>query len=200
MLFWLPLKRRFPLLVLGIALFTIFVGASASVVRAAVMGVLGLCAMQTNRKADIRLLVLWTAFFMLLFNPKQLWFDAGFQLSFLAVIGLAELSNPISKLTKWLPETLGIRESMTATLAAQAATLPLSMLVFRQASLVAPFVNLLIAPLIPLAMLFGFAGTVIGIGWQALGLVPSYMAWGLLNVIIVVAQACSALPYAALTW
>lgn len=200
MLFWLPLKRRFPLLVLGIALFTIFVGASASVVRAAVMGVLGLCAMQTNRKADIRLLVLWTAFFMLLFNPKQLWFDAGFQLSFLAVIGLAELSHPISKLTKWLPETLGIRESMTATLAAQAATLPLSMLVFRQVSLVAPFANLLVAPLIPLAMLFGFAGTVIGIGWQALGLVPSYMAWGLLNVIIVVAQACSALPYAALTW
>lgn len=200
MLFWLPLKRRFPLLVLGIVLFTVFVGASASVVRAAVMGILGLCAIQTSRKADIRLLVLWTAFSMLLFNPKQLWFDAGFQLSFLAVIGLAELSAPIAKLTTWLPETLGIRQSMTATLAAQAATLPLSMLVFRQVSLVAPFANLLVAPLIPLAMLFGFLGTVIGVGWQALGLVPSYVAWGLLNVIIAIAQACAALPYAALMW
>ncbi|HRH93831.1 MAG TPA: ComEC/Rec2 family competence protein [Candidatus Peribacteria bacterium] len=200
MLFWLPLKRRFPLLVLGIALFTVFVGASASVVRAAVMGILGLFALQHNRQANIRLLVLWTAFFMLMLNPKQLWFDAGFQLSFLAVIGLAELSGPLGKRLQWLPETLGIRDSLIATMAAQIATLPLSMLVFRQLSLVAPFANILVAPLIPLAMLFGFIGTVLGFVWMPLGLVPSYVAWGILNLIIVITKACAAVPYAAVFW
>ncbi len=200
MLFWLPLKRRFPLLVIGITLFTVFVGASASVVRAAVMGILGLFALQTNRQANIRLLVLWTAFFMLLVNPKQLWFDAGFQLSFLAVIGLAEFSKPLGKVLQWLPEALGIRDSLIATLAAQIATLPLSMLVFRQLSLVAPFANILVAPLIPLAMLFGFIGTVLSFAWQPLGLLPSYAAWGLLNVIMVLTKLSAALPFAAVYW
>jgi competence protein ComEC len=200
MLFWVPLKKRFPLLVAGIALFTLFVGASASVVRAAVMGVLGLLALQQNRKADIRLLVLWSAFFMLLINPRQLWFDAGFQLSFLAVIGLAELSRPVGKALARLPETLGIRESLTATMSAQISTLPLTMLVFKQLSLVAPFANLLVAPLIPLAMLLGFIGTVLGFAWEPLGLPPSYLAWGLLNMIIVIGKSAASLPYAAVTW
>ncbi len=200
MLFWVPLKRRFPLLVIGIALFTIFVGASASVVRAAVMGILGLFALQTNRKADVRLLILWSAFFMLLLNPKQLWFDAGFQLSFLAVLGLAELSRLMGKVLGWLPETLAIRESMTATMSAQIATLPLSMLVFKQLSIIAPLANLLVAPLIPLAMLFGFIGTALGFVWEPLGMLPSYMAWGILNMIMTLARLSAGIPYAAVTW
>lgn len=200
MLFWLPLKRRFPVLVTGIVLFTVFVGASASVVRAAVMGVLGLFAMQHHRQVDIRLLVLWTAFFMLLINPKQLWFDAGFQLSFLAIVGLAELSPRLGKALQWLPETLAIRESLTATVAAQIATLPLSMLVFRQVSLVAPLANVLVAPLIPLAMLCGFLGTVIGFAWEPLGMPVSYLAWGLLNAIVTIGKTAGVLPFASVTF
>ncbi len=200
LLFWLPLQWRFLPLTLGVALFTIFVGASASVVRAAIMGILGLFALQTGRKNSIRLTILWTAFFMAALNPKQLWFDAGFQLSFLAVIGMAELSKPVGRLLRWAPETLAIRESLTATMAAQIATLPLIAALFKQVSFIAPLSNLLIAPLIPLAMLLGFVGTVAGWLWRPLGLLPSYAAWGFLQLIITIAHFAASVPYAAVSW
>ncbi len=196
--FWLPLKKRFPFLVTAIVVFTIFVGASASVVRASIMGILGLVALQTGRQTTVRLSILWTAFFMLLWNPLYLWYDAGFQLSFLAVIGIAELSAPLKKLLRFVPETLALRESLVATLAAQIATLPLTMILFRQISLIAPVTNLLVAPLLPLAMLLGFVATILGILWLPLGLLVGYVCFALLHAIIWIAQMASSLPLAVL--
>ncbi len=196
LLFWLPLRKRFLFLVAAIVLFAIFVGASASVVRASIMGILGLLALQTGRQTTVRLSILWTAFFMLLWNPLYLWYDAGFQLSFLAVIGIAELSAPLKRLLKFVPETLALRESLTATLAAQIATLPLTMILFKQISLIAPVTNLLVAPLLPLAMLIGFAATILGMLWLPLGLLIGYLDWALLQGIIWIAQIASFLPFA----
>jgi competence protein ComEC len=68
-LFWIPVKKRFWPLVFMVTAFTIFVGAGAPVVRAAIMGILGLLALQAERVAIPRLTILWTAFFMLLWNP-----------------------------------------------------------------------------------------------------------------------------------
>src|SRR3989338_2643931 len=154
-LFILPLRWRLIPAVGAVIAFTLFVGASASVVRAAIMGILGLFALQVHRQTDTRLLILWTAFFMLLWNPAYLWYDAGFQLSFLAVIGLLELSPLLERITRWLPETLGLREGMQMTLAAQLFAVPLTILLFAKFSLVAPIANVLVAPAVPLAMRFG---------------------------------------------
>ncbi len=196
--FWIPLKKRFPLLVMSIVVFTIFVGASASVVRASIMGILGLLALQTGRQTTVRLSILWTAFFMLLWNPLYLWYDAGFQLSFLAVIGIAELSAPLKKLLRFVPETLALRESLVATLAAQIATLPLTMILFKQISLIAPVTNILVAPLLPLSMLLGFTATILGILWLPLGLLMGYFCWALLHAIIWIAGVASSLPFAVI--
>lgn len=198
LLFWIPLKKRFPLLVMSIIVFTIFVGASASVVRAGIMGVLGLLALQTGRQTTVRLSILWTAFFMLLWNPLSLWYDAGFQLSFLAVIGIAELSAPLKKLLRFVPETLALRESLVATLAAQIATLPLTMILFKQISLIAPITNILVAPLLPLSMLLGFTATILGILWLPLGLLIGYFCWAFLHAIILIAKICASLPFAVI--
>ncbi len=198
LLFWLPLKKRFPFLATAIVIFTIFVGASASVVRASIMGILGLIALQTGRQTTVRLSILWTAFFMLLWNPLYLWYDAGFQLSFLAVIGIAELSAPLKKLLRFVPETLALRESLVATLAAQIATLPLTMILFQQISLIAPLSNILVAPLLPLAMLLGFVATMLGMLWLPLGLLVGYVCFALLHAIIWIAQIASSLPFSVL--
>lgn len=198
LLFWLPLKKRFPFLVTAIVMFTIFVGASASVVRASIMGILGLLALQTGRQTTVRLSILWTAFFMLLWNPLYLWYDAGFQLSFLAVIGIAELSSPLKKLMKFVPETFALRESLVATLAAQIATLPLTIVLFKQISVIAPLTNLLVAPLLPLAMLTGFVATMLGMVWLPLGLLIGYLCFALLHAIIWIAQIASSLPFSVL--
>ncbi|MBP9773703.1 MAG: ComEC family competence protein [Candidatus Peribacteraceae bacterium] len=200
LLFWLPLKWRFVPLTIGIILFTIFVGASASVVRAAIMGVLGLFALQMGRVTSIRLLILWTATFMTLWNPKQLWFDTGFQMSFLAVIGLAVFSAPLKKIFKKLPEAFGIRESLIATMAAQITTTPLSIISFGQISLISPIANLLVAPLIPLAMLSGFLGITLSHLSFPLGQIMSYVSWGFLEIIIRIVQILAMIPYAALSF
>lgn len=199
-LFWLPLKRRFWPLVLIVTAFTIFVGAGAPVVRAAIMGILGLVALQAERVAIPRLTILWTAFFMLLWNPLQLWYDASFQLSFLAVIGITEFGPFLKKALKRVPETFAIRESLVATIAAQLGTLPVSILIFRQFSLVSPLTNILVAPLVPLAMMLGTLSLLTSVLWVPLALVPGYVTWGVLELILLIGKIGAAIPFAAIRW
>ncbi|MDA1292967.1 MAG: ComEC/Rec2 family competence protein [bacterium] len=198
LLFWLPLKVRFFPATIAIVCFTIFVGASAAVVRAAIMGILGLLALQNGRTTTVRLSILWTAFFMIAWNPKVLWYDAGFQLSFLAVIGLTELGTLLEKVFQRVPKTLAIRESLQMTVAAQIAAVPLIIILFKRFSLIAPIANLLIAPAIPLAMLFGAVGTLLSFGLFPLGQLVSYLGWSCLEWIIIVAYICNAIPFASI--
>lgn len=177
-LFWLPLKWRFLPSLGFIALFTLFTGASASVVRAAVMGCLGLLALQLGRTQTTRLTILWAAFFMIAWNPKQLWYDAGLHLSFLALLGVTEVSPLVEPLLRRLPDKFGLRESLQLTLAAQLSTLPWTIHLFRRVSLIAPLSNLLVPPVIPYAMLSGALSIILSTVSQTLGkliALPAYL-------------------------
>lgn len=200
LLFWIPLKWRFWPLAGGVIVFTLFVGASPPVVRAAIMGILGLIALQANRLSVPRLTALWAAFFMLVWSPMMLWYDASFQLSFLALVGIMELTPWLKKLFAKVPNTLAIRDSLITTVAAQIGTLPISMIIFHQLSLVSPFTNLLVAPLVPLAMLLGFVAMCLSALWLPLGLTVSYLAWVLLQFILWIGQFGALVPYAAVRW
>ena len=92
--------------ILAITAFTLLVGAPASAVRAALMGGLGLAGEQIGRRrAGIHALCL-TAAVMTAFNPAVLW-DAGFQLSFSATLGILWLNEPLQKgFTKLLESAL----------------------------------------------------------------------------------------------
>lgn len=197
LLFWLPLKWRFVPQVAAIILFTLFVGASASVIRAGVMGILGFTALQLGRTRDTRLAILWTAFVMTLWKPEQLWWDAGFQLSFAAVIGVTEIGPRLQRAFAKVPETLGLRDSLTATLAAQITTLPVSMLTFDRISLIAPVSNVLAAPMVPIAMLLGFCGTMVSVVSFPLGQLVGFGGYGAAEWITGTAMILAKVPYAA---
>ncbi|TSC58383.1 MAG: competence protein ComEC [Candidatus Peregrinibacteria bacterium Greene0416_19] len=197
LLFWLPLKWRFPPLLVATMLFTLFVGASASVVRAAVMGILGLLALQTGRLQTMRLSLLWALFLMTIWNPLLLWWDAGFQLSFLAVAGLIEISPLFMRVVSALPDTLGMRENVRSTLAVEVTTLPWIVHLFGRMSLVAPVANLLVAPVLPAAMLTGFLAVCASAVSGPLGIVIAAFAWVFLEWIIRVATTLSGIPYAS---
>jgi competence protein ComEC len=199
LLFFLPLRWRFLPCATGIVLFTLFVGASASVVRAAVTGIIGLIALQSERQNDARLATLWTAFAMLCRNPWQLWADAGFQLSFLAVIGLIELSPFIEPLLKRVPQTGGMRDALTATLAAQCTAVPWGIALFGAVPLISPLSNVLVAPLIPLAMLTGAVSLLIAAVMPPLATVAGLPASLLLNGIILAAHLLACIPSASVT-
>ena len=197
LLFWLPLKWRFAPSVLAIILFTIFVGAGPAVVRASIMGILGLIALQTNRIAHSRLAILWTLSAMLTWNPKYLWYDAGFQLSFLAVIGITELSEYLDRFTKKIPAFLGMRSAFKMTIAAQIFAVPLIVLLFGRFSLIAPAANILAAPAIPFAMLFGFVGASVSFIYFPLGQLFAFAGWAFLEWIIIIARILSKIPFAS---
>lgn len=200
LLFWLPLRARFLPSLAALIAFTLFTGASASVVRAAVMGALGLLALQAGRKTEVRLLILWTAFLMLAWKPQALWWDAGFQLSFLAITGLSEAGPLLRPVTRFFPELLGIRESLAATLAAQLFTLPWILFLFHRLSIVAPVSNLFVAPLIPMAMLLGFLSVCVSALSFPLGQLVGYGAWGVMELILRIIHALAAIPFASVTF
>ncbi len=136
-----------------IPLYTLFVGASASVVRAALMGALTVIARMLGRSNDALNALSLSAFLMTLWDPAALE-DIAFQLSFAATWGLLFLAPPLERwmraaLARWFQDpgaaTLAdaVREALLVSLAAQIATAPLILYHFRELSLVAPLANLL---------------------------------------------------------
>lgn len=143
-----------PALVLLIA-FVVMSGASASVVRAAVMAVVVQAGLFLGRPISMGRLLAYTVLVMVWMNPLLLFHDLGFQLSFLATIGLVALSKPIAQKLSWVTELFGLRDGLATTLSAIVMTEPLLLWRFGRISLVAPLVNLIVVPLIPLAMAIG---------------------------------------------
>jgi len=193
----LPRRTQFIVAVGCIVLFTLFVGASPAVVRASIMGILGLLALQTGRQSNIHLTVLFTAFLMVLWNPKILWWDVGFQLSFAAVLGLIYVAPWFDRWAKKLPEAFGIREAIQMTLSAQVTALPIIIYNFGRLSIISPLSNLLVAFAIPPAMALGFAGVLLSFIWFPLGLPFAYGAYLVLSYIIKTIELTAAVPYAS---
>ncbi|HET7091662.1 MAG TPA: ComEC/Rec2 family competence protein, partial [Anaerolineae bacterium] len=122
-------RRAFPILLLLIVAYTAFVGASASVVRAAIMGGLVLWATYLGRQATALNSLFIAAILMTLLDPFTLG-DVGFQLSFAATLGLVLYTRPLQNaaergLARWTgPErakkTVGVlSDAVIVTLAAQ---------------------------------------------------------------------------------
>ncbi|HZZ99471.1 MAG TPA: ComEC/Rec2 family competence protein [Candidatus Paceibacterota bacterium] len=197
-------RRAFWLSVAVILAFTVLTGASASVVRAAIMGLLLLYANGYGRLYDARNSILAAAAVMVWFNPFILRFDVGFQLSFLAVLGLIYVYPILKRWTDNWPDWAGLKETLLMTLAAQIAVAPLIVYVFNQFSLVSLPANILVLPLMPYVMLFGF---LTGIGGlialplgKALGLIALVLARYQLSVISWLAGLPGAAISVALHW
>ncbi len=155
----LTLKRNlsFWLAIAGITGFVVLTGAQASVVRAAVMGILVLVAQKSGRIYSIKTALVFAGAIMIWFNPMALRFDMGFQLSFLATLGLVYLAPRLERSAEKIPDFLKIKEFyLIPTVSAQFAVLPLILYRFENFSLIAPLANILVLPVIPLAMLLGF--------------------------------------------
>jgi competence protein ComEC len=168
--------------------FALLVGLSATVVRACIMAVLLLIAQTTGRTyAVLRALVL-AGVVMLLTNPYLLVHDPGFQLSFLATLGLILLSPYIEKRLTRIPETLGVRGFVTATLATQLFVLPLLLYHTGLFSVVSIFVNVLVLPMVPVAMLLTFLTGTLGMVSHTLGILVGFLAHVSLAYIIKVAE------------
>ena len=94
--------------ILGITGYTILVGAEAAVVRAAIMGALGVFGGMFGRRQNGLNSLGLAALLMMFQNPNIPW-DVGFQLSAAATLGLVLYAQPLEErfvalLAKRLPE------------------------------------------------------------------------------------------------
>ncbi|MFH0988127.1 MAG: ComEC/Rec2 family competence protein [Parcubacteria group bacterium] len=190
-------KKATWIIVAGLIFFVILTGMSASVLRASVMGMLVVFAKHLGRPSKIRNVLVLSAVLLILFNPRTLIWDAGFQLSFMSTIGLIYLSPLIQRYLKWLPEKFAIQENLSSTLSAIIFTLPIILYSFQRLSLVAPIVNLLILPAIPISMLLGFIQTVCSYVLPFLGSFIGWFTWLLLAYVIKVIETFSSFNFAA---
>ncbi len=187
-----------------IVIFVVMVGASAAVVRAALMGSLALWARWFGRAAEVTRLLVLSAGFMMVWNPFVLLDDVGFQLSFLATWGLIHLTPPIESLFErldWfhkIPSLFSWKEAFITTLAAQVATFPILILQFDRLSLISPVANVAVVSFMPLAMLFGFLALVVSWMWWDAALAIAYVGWFFLKIILALAHLLAQVPYASI--
>ena len=192
-------RQAFYITLAFLILFIIMVGLPASAVRAGIMGGAFLLAKNLGRPSSASRLVVFAAAAMLAVNPLLLKLDVGFQLSFLAVLGIIYLSPILEKFFRKVPDIIQLRSILAMTLSAQVFTLPILIYNFGYVSLIAPLVNILIIPLLPFIMILGFLAGIAGMIFQPLGWIMSWPAWALLTYLTKVVDWFSQIPLAFIT-
>jgi len=173
--------------VLGIALYTLLVGAEAAVVRAAILGGFSVFARQIGRRQYGLNSLAFIAALMALWNPPVLW-DVGFQLSFAATLGLVLYAEPLTQGVTALagrilpPVALArvsqwVGEYFLFTLAAQVTTLPVIAYHFQRISIIALAANPLVLPAQPAVMVLGGLSVLLGLLYAPLGELAARLAW-----------------------
>ncbi|MCR4328242.1 MAG: ComEC family competence protein [Patescibacteria group bacterium] len=154
------LARRFAIWVaVGlILLFVGMVGTEASVVRAALMGIMGLLSEKAGRPNNQAYGIAFAAALMVFWDPSIIRNDLGFLLSFLSLLGVVYISPALRSFWR-KKEDRGVlewKENIDTTVGAQLGVLPVLLMVFGGASLTSVIANMLIIPIIPITMGFGF--------------------------------------------
>ncbi len=194
------LPRTYALITAGYVttLFVLISGMGASAVRALLMAGLVLVARGTGRTYDALRALIAVFVLMILVNPLTLAYDPGFQFSFAAALGLILGTDVVSAHLIRVPWA-SVRELIASTIAAQAMVLPLLLYHIGLLSLVALPANLLVLPVIPLAMLCSAVAGVLGILVPSLAPLLALPAYGLLTYVIEAARVLAVIPFAAVT-
>ncbi|MEA3325979.1 MAG: ComEC/Rec2 family competence protein [Chloroflexota bacterium] len=172
--------------VVGIVGYTLLIGGEPAVVRAAIMGGLGVLGGMFGRRQNGLNSLGLAAMPMLLINPNLLW-DIGFQLSAAATLGLILYAQPLEErfiliASKRMPEERAQKlvgpasEFLLFTLAAQVMTLPIIAYHFGGVSWLALIANPLILPPQSLVLILGGLALLTGIILPGLGKIIAILA------------------------
>ncbi len=173
-------------------------GLSPSVIRAALMFSLLLLGQSFQRKSNVYNILAVSAFILLFIHP--VWIrDAGFQLSYLAVLGIVALYRPLYLLAAtgigWVDKIWSL---LVVSVAALAGTFPLTLYYFHRFPLYAPLTNILVIPLVTVFIYVGLAFFLLQpFPWLA-GLMAHIMM-GLANGLLFITQKSLTLPAAVIS-
>ncbi len=163
-------------------LYIIMIGSSVSSVRALIMFCIRVGADMSGRVYDAPTAVAAAAAGVILWRPFS-FYDAGFQLSFGAVCGIiflyplvsdeeAGYRNSAVKEKRNMRSSLlsGIKDSFTASICIQAATLPAILFHYYEFPVYSVLLNLIVIPLMSLLLVSGFAGSFLCLFWPGGGI------------------------------
>lgn len=196
--FWRSQAFYFSIVLL--VFYILMIGAPASAVRAGIMGGLFLTAQHFGRLSAASRALVFAATIMLFLNPLLLRLDVGFQLSFLAIVGMISFSSIFSEFFKKIPvlKFFPLRTTLSATLSAQVFTLPILIYNFGYLPLISPITNILIvpflAPITILIFIFSLTGTI----FYPLGYIFSFPTWFFLTYLTKIIDIFSKFPLASI--
>lgn len=193
-------KQAFYFSVFLLILYILMIGFPASAVRAGIMGGLFMAAQYFGRLSAASRAIVFASTIMLFLNPLLLKFDVGFQLSFLAMMGMIFLQPAFLDFLKKIPnpKLFPLKTTLSATLSAQVLTLPVLIYNFGYIPLISPIVNILIVPfLAPITILIFIFGA-FGIIFSPVGFILSWPTWLSLTYITEVIDIFSKIPFASL--
>ena len=175
-------------------LFLLVTGFSPSIIRAAIVAVLGLLAWYFGRSIRPLLLIALAAAITGFANPYYVWGDIGWYLSFLAFFGVLVFA-PLLTIKLFNNKKAPIVGSVAIeSFSAQIMTFPIIMMIFGRISIIGFVANIIIVPMVPLAMLLSLLAGLAGMflpaisGWVAL---PARI-W--LDAMLWIATALSKVP------
>ncbi|MDD4151385.1 MAG: ComEC/Rec2 family competence protein [Candidatus Gracilibacteria bacterium] len=183
-----PIIIRTIFISFSVIFFVAIVGDSIAAIRAAIMGLLAYYILISGRDGNSFVVLLISAFLIVLYNPLIINYDISFQLSFLAVLGLIYTKDFFDKIFSFLPKILAIRESFVLTLSAFSFTLPIMIIYFGQVSILSPLANVAIGWTLPFTMLFGFLRVLADFFNQNLSYIVGYLSRRFLAYILEIAH------------
>ena len=172
-------------------------GLSPSMSRAGLVAGLSLIAWYYGRTIHPAVLLVVTAAISVLVQPSYLWGDVGWMLSFASFAGVMFLA-PLLQVYFYGDKKPGlVRQLLGETFSAQVLTLPLILVTFGVISNVALVANLLVLPLVPLAMLLTFVAGLAAMWLPWLAGPVALPAYWLLSYMTWIIELLAELPWAS---
>jgi competence protein ComEC len=187
----LSVVGQFNLGVVALLIFLGLTGCQPAVVRSVVMGMAVLIALRTKRQLNPLSSLFLAGTLLLIINPLWVW-DIGFELSFLATLGLIVTVEPLQQKLDWLPPT--IADLITVPLAASIWTLPIQLYVFKVFPVYSLPANVLTSPLISIVSIGGSIGALVGSIIPIFGSAISWMLYLPTQLLIAIVDLFNYLP------
>ncbi len=161
----IPKKTTYFLTIIVVIVYAQVAGGRPSAIRASIMATCGLVAILLERDKHLYNSLALAAFIILLFNPFTL-FDVGFQLSFMATLGILYLTPHFLdyfRLGKPRRVITYILTSLAVSAGALVGVYPIIAFYFNKISLIALISNILVVPQVAVIISLGFASSILGL-------------------------------------
>jgi competence protein ComEC len=177
----------------AIVAYVLAVGPQPSVVRAAVAGAAVSVAWLAGRLRDAWHVLLLAACGLLAWNPYTV-FDAGFQLSFGAVVAIFLLGGPLLRELEGYPLPSWLRTALAISVACTIVTAPLLWLQFGRVPLYGVLANALVEPAMAFLLGLAFAAAAVDPLAPALAAELAWLNGWVATYVAACARVVSALP------